>query len=119
MVQLVDRAAKRYGKTPSQLIGLVEGNGQPHRYYGILLDIAIATKFGYEDDDKIRMDLFALEQYIVSVGKGLGVKYPSKMLKPPVKSLDIIRKEYMKQNMGKSDYIPTVEEVAESLNIKF
>jgi hypothetical protein len=112
---MVDMASRRYGRTPSQMMGLVDKNGQPDQYYGVLLDIALAYKFSLEDRDEKNMDLFHVTQYIISVGKGMGVKYSSKSSKPPKRMIQAIKEEYVKNN---SDYIPTFDEVRNRLNIK-
>lgn len=114
--KFVDQTAVRYGRTPSQIIGLTDKNGNPDRYYGTLLDIALANKFSLDDEDVTDMRIYKIVSYIASIGKAWKVKYKNDK---PERRVDILKREAKKEMQKKMpNTVPAFEDLAKSWNIK-
>lgn len=83
--------------------------------------MALAEKFKLIDKDEKDNYMWELKQYILSIGRALGAKYPSSAKGLPISNLERLKRAYKKE-LGKKAFIPkalpTQEELMKKWNIK-
>jgi hypothetical protein len=82
-----------------------------------MFDMALAVRFNLEDEDEIDNRVWTLGQYIMSVGKGLKLKYPNSAKEKPVPRLEQIQDKLRQKGMLPTE-IPTQAELFKKWNIK-
>lgn len=83
-----------------------------------MVDMALAAKFNLDDKTEQDMYIWQISQYILSVGKALGAKYPSRLTKPPKSRLERLRDDIKGSNIEIPNTVLEEEELMKRWNIK-